>query len=74
MKAATPARAATKTEPWTLAADPVKVAAVGVDEATGALLIVRNLLYNKRRVLLTWRCEHMRWFRWKMEQPWRRLG
>lgn len=36
-KAATPARAATKAEPERLAADPVKVAEVGVEVAAGAL-------------------------------------
>lgn len=36
-KAATPAMAATNTEPERLAADPVKVAEVGVEVAAGAL-------------------------------------
>jgi hypothetical protein len=36
-KAATPAMAATKTEPERLAADPVKVAEVGVEVAAGAV-------------------------------------
>jgi hypothetical protein len=37
MRAATPARAAAKMEPWMLAADPVKVVVVGVEVAAGML-------------------------------------
>lgn len=39
MKAARPAKAATTTEPWIEAADPVKVVDVGVEVAAGAVTL-----------------------------------